>query len=260
MLLDAGSDVNKASNERETALHYAARYGHTTCIGLLLDCVSVDINARTIWGLTPLMLAAGSRCGEAGLALVGAGAAVSSRDRSGRSALHHAVKNDMRTLSEWLLELGADCNAVDSDGNTPLIEALAAGKQAMVALLVRFGCRVREVVGHATLSGEYRWCTAFELAVHLGHTHSAHLLYAAGCNFSQFLVPVDQALVAGRLAPSIADWISRCVGQPRPLVDCVRIAVREALDVRQQEKLSSLPLPPALLSYIGFTNEREFDE
>jgi len=257
MLLDAGSDVNKTSNERETALHYAARYGHTACIGLLLDCPSVDVNARTMWGLTPLMLAANSRCSEAALELVGAGAAVTSRDRADKSVLHYAVKNDMGTLTEWLLELGADPNAADSDGNTPLIEALVAGKQSIVALLVRFGCRVRDVIGHATLSGEYRWCTALELAVHLGHTRAARLLYAAGCDFSQFLVPVDRV---GSLSASTAEWISRCMGQPRPLADILRVVIREALDVRQQEKLHTLPLPPALLTFLAFADEREFDE
>ena len=260
MLLNAGSDVNKTSNEKETALHYAARYGHSACIGLLLDCGNADVNARTVWGLTPLMLTASRRCSEAALVLVGGGAAVTSRDRADKSVLHHAAKNDMRTLAQWLLELGADPNAVDSDGNTPLIEALVAGKQSMVALLVRFGCRVRDVVGHATLSGEYRWCTALELAVHLGHTRAVRLLYAAGCDFSQFLVPVDQTTIAGGLSPSIAEWIPGCVGQPRLLVEILRIVIREALDGRQQEKLNCLPLPPALVTFLAFSDEREFDE
>lgn len=257
MLLDAGSDVNKTSNERETALHYAARYGHRTCISLLLDCGTIDVNARTMWGLTPLMLAANSRCNEAALELVGGGAAVTSRDRAQKTVLHYAVKNDMRTLAQWLLDLGADPDAADSDGNTTLIDALVAGKQAMVAVLVRFGCRVRDVVGHATLSGQYRWCTPLELAVHLGQTHTARLLYAAGCDFSQFLVGVDQTT---GLSASTCEWISRCVGQPRPLVDVVRVVVRQSLDVRQQEKLNSLPLPPALITFLGFNDEREFDD
>jgi len=260
MLLDAGSDVNKRGNENETALHYAARYGHTACIRLLLDCVRIDVNARTMWGLTPLMLAANSWCSEAAMELVGAGAAVTSRDRAEKSVLHYAVKNDMSTLAQWLLELGADPNAADSDGNTPLIEALVAGKQSMVALLVRFGCRVRHVIGHATVSGEYRWCTPLELAVHLGHTCAARMLYAAGCDFSQFLIPVDRATVAGGLSPSTAEWISGCVGQPRSLADILRVVVRETLDIGQQEKLNSLPLPTALLTFLAFADEREFDE
>jgi len=260
MLLDVGSDVNKTSNEKETALHYAARYGHTRCIGLLLDCGTADVNARTVWGLTPLMLAAGSRCSEAALELVGAGADVSSRDRAEKSVLHHAVKNDLKALAQWLLELGADPSATDSDGNTPLIDALVYGKQPMVALLVRFGCPVRNVVGHATLSGEYRWCTALELAVHLGHTRAARLLHAAGCDFSQFLVPVDRANVAGGVSESTAEWMSRCAGQPRSLADIVRVVIRDALGVRQQEKLNSLPLPPALVTFLAFTDEREFDD
>ena len=252
--------MNKTSTEKESALHYAARHGHKFCISLLLDCSNIDVNARTMWGLTPLMLAANSRCSEAALQLVGAGAAVTSRDRAHKTVLHHAVKSDMDTLAQWLLELGADPNAADSDGNTPLIEALVAGKQSMVALLVRFGCRVRDVVGHATLSGQYRWCTALELAVHLGHTRAARLLYAAGCDFSQFLVPVDQATVAGGVSASTSAWISQCAGQPKSLADTLRIVIREALDVRQQEKLNSLPLPPALLTFLAFSDEREFDD
>jgi len=85
MLLDAGGEVNKASNERETALHYAARHGHRACLGLLLDCAALDVNARTMWGVTPLMMAANSRSSDAALQLVGAGAAVTSRDRADKT-------------------------------------------------------------------------------------------------------------------------------------------------------------------------------
>jgi len=267
MLLDAGSDVNKASNERETALHYAARHGHRSCVGLLLDCSDVDLNARTMWGLTPLMLAANSRSSELALQLVGAGAAVTARDRADKTVLHYAAKNALTTLGQWLLELGADPDAADSDGNSPLVEALVAGggggggePSPTVGLLVRFGCRVRDVVGHATVSGDYRWCTPLELAVHRGHARAARLLHAAGCDFAQFLVPVEPATLAARLSPSAVEWMSRCVGQPRSLVDTVRIVIREALDVRQQDKLSALPLPPALVTYLSFNDEREFDD
>lgn len=260
MLLGAGSDVNKTSNEKETALHYGARYGHRACVELLLDCGSADVDARTMWGLTPLMMAANRRCSEVALELVGAGASIASRDRADKSVLHYAVKNDLTTLADWLLELGADPDVADSDGNSPLIEALVAGTQSTVGLLVRFGCRARDVVGHATVSGEYRWCTPLELAVHRGHARAARLLHAAGCDFSQFLVPVDPATLADRLSASTVEWISRCVGQPRSLVDILRIVIREALDVRQQDKLNALPLPPALITFLAFADEREFDD
>jgi len=93
--------------------------------------------------------------------------------------------------------------------------------------------------------------------VYQGQTRAARLLYAAGCEFSQFLVPLDEQTT---LSASTGAWVSRCVGGPRSLADIVRVVVREALDVRQQEKLSTLPLPPALVTFLGFTDEREFDD
>jgi len=174
--------------------------------------------------------------------------------------LHYAVKNDLVTLGQWLLELGADPDAVDSDGNSPLVDALVAGNQASVVLLVRWGCRVRDVVGHATVAGDYRWCTPLELAVHRGDARPARLLHAAGCDFARFLVPLDPATLAGRLSASTVEWMSRCVGQPRSLAETVRIVVRESLDVRLQDKLSALALPPALVAFLAFADEREFDD
>lgn len=36
----------------------------------------------------------------------------------------------------WLLQAGADCNAVDEEGLTPIVMAAASGRLAMVAALL----------------------------------------------------------------------------------------------------------------------------
>src|SRR5437588_11860946 len=42
------------------------------------------------------------------------------RDRSGLTPLHHAVKNNEINFIRFLIEAGADVNAKDNNGNTPL--------------------------------------------------------------------------------------------------------------------------------------------
>lgn len=42
------------------------------------------------------------------------------RDRSGQTPLHHAVKNNEITFVRFLIDAGADVDAKDNNGNTPL--------------------------------------------------------------------------------------------------------------------------------------------
>lgn len=56
-LIEFGADVSKTSFKNETAMHLAAKNGHTDVIKLLLE-YNVNVNAFDRELRTPLMLAA----------------------------------------------------------------------------------------------------------------------------------------------------------------------------------------------------------
>lgn len=58
MLQIPGIDINKPDNELNTPLHYAAECGHLGAIRLLLLPNKLNMDAKNVFGFTPLMKAA----------------------------------------------------------------------------------------------------------------------------------------------------------------------------------------------------------
>jgi ankyrin repeat protein len=161
-LLDYGADVNVKTTRGATPLHVAAYYGEAEIVEMLIKR-GADVNARTFieralgeWSLnacTPLhstltewdpLFGASARLTseikqedllralyECIILLVKHGADVNARDAHGRTPLHYAVNSasyfpDISKVLEVLLRYGAHINVKDRDGNTPLHYALGA--------------------------------------------------------------------------------------------------------------------------------------
>ena len=140
LLLDNGMDVNDADEDERTALHLASR---TRSLALATKLVSkgAKIDARNIWGDTPLDDAAicGSR--EIVQLLISHGAPVNSPD-NGCTGLRHAVAKGYLDVVAFLLDNGA--NAPFSAAHDPELLcaarlAVSDGNSDMIKLLCDHG-------------------------------------------------------------------------------------------------------------------------
>ena len=120
-----------------TPLHYAATYGSTESIGILLDR-GADPNARNSGDVTPLIYA-GYNLEKTSL-LIEKGADVNARARNGTTALIVAasVHNNAATV-RYLLEKGADLKAARANGVDALQTAAWKGEAEVVRQLLAKG-------------------------------------------------------------------------------------------------------------------------
>jgi len=134
-----------------TLLHDAAGHGSLVVVELLLE-LGADPNASDQGGHTPLYCV-GNECatetgGEVVRALVTRGADVNTRGGVKHcTALHMAARRGNVAVANALLNCGADLEARDRAGVTPLRRAVNCRKTEMVAFLLSRGAlsRPREV-------------------------------------------------------------------------------------------------------------------
>ena len=178
-LLSAGADPSIALPEGETVLMAAAKSGNPEVVAALLDAETttgggdygggaivlnaVDTNAKENWyGQTALMLAAAGNHTEAMQILIDAGAEldaesaridapeiepdrrqggfVYARIPEGRlTALHFAARQGHVEAAQTLINAGANLDAQDNYGTTPVVMAVLNGHLGIAATLLEAG-------------------------------------------------------------------------------------------------------------------------
>ena len=124
-------DVNTADHVGVPPINYALRArgaGANELVDLLI-AAGADVNGRRAEGVAtlPLMTAATIRRPDLVKRLLRAGADVGAARANGWTALHFAAIYDDPETIAVLLAAGADPDAVDDEGDTPLAVALANG-------------------------------------------------------------------------------------------------------------------------------------
>ena len=142
VLLQRGADVHAKNKDGWTPLHVAARENASATAGLLLK-QKADVNAReTLFGWTPLHLAAAKEDASATAeVLLKQKADLNARDKFGWTPLHSAASNNSYETVEVLLNNGADVNAEDNHGWGPLYWASRKNASEAAEVLRRYGGR-----------------------------------------------------------------------------------------------------------------------
>jgi ankyrin repeat protein len=121
--LEHGADVNARREDLSTPLHVAVAWGYFKVVRMLLQC-RVDVNSRDAEGETPLHLVRKSRSGVKHLnvvqLLLERGADVNSQDKVDATVLHNASQMLNLEMARVLVDHGANLNAVNTWGQTPL--------------------------------------------------------------------------------------------------------------------------------------------
>src|SRR5580658_1171410 len=141
MLLNHGADVNKTNAQGQTALMWAAAERNSAAVQVLIEH-KADLAAKThpapppkpldtifsapfpVGGMTALLFAARQNDMKSAAALLAAGADVKQTAQDGTSPILVAILNGHYALANFLLEHGADPNAVDGKGRAALYAAV----------------------------------------------------------------------------------------------------------------------------------------
>ncbi|EXJ90248.1 hypothetical protein A1O1_03347 [Capronia coronata CBS 617.96] len=137
-LLLAGGDPKAISLEGRTPLHYAVQAGSVHCVDLLL-LAGCDVHLKDKRGDDAILVAAWASDAPLMIeTLVKAGANIMSHNAGGVTCLQSAACLNHAGNVAALLDLGADIDAFDQNGDTPLFETIYYDcKQAFETLLQR---------------------------------------------------------------------------------------------------------------------------
>ncbi|XP_050312552.1 rabankyrin-5 [Anthonomus grandis grandis] len=125
LLLERGANPSMLTNEqRLTPVHYAVKSNSAECLRAFINnnnkTEDKRFNMRDVNGDTPLSLALG--CGFKGLVplLIKGGADINVRNGQDLTLLHQAIMKEDAETALYLLQHGADVNALTSHSETPL--------------------------------------------------------------------------------------------------------------------------------------------
>ena len=262
--LGLGADVNTRNSNGTTLLMYAAAYGSSEAVRLLLDrgadvnahnqfdataliwsandpakasmlvAKGADVNAKTKQGRTPLMVAATcDGCADTVRLLLAKGAELKAKDFRDDTALHEAAEaNDIETM-RLLIDKGADATAADGGGYTPLMTVAAHCNEAAIQFMLAKGANVNAA---NTFSGE----------VEFGKIQLIHLtplmLAAPHCSAGIVKTLLDAGAKVNEKDLREMTPLMFAVSSERQDMDVLNLLLKSGADVNARSNMGETPL------------------
>ncbi|XP_030199028.1 ankyrin repeat and SOCS box protein 9 [Gadus morhua] len=261
-LLTQGFPADLRSLDGVTALHEACLAGHAPCTRLLLEhgatvtahthartharthaqahthslCVSVQVEAESSDGATPLLNACRRGSAACVRLLLGRGPAVPTNQLLA-GAVHEAAGRGHRECLELLLASGGAVEVALPGCGTPLYAACLGGATACVESLLLAGAEVGGAAGGSS---------PLHAAVAAGAGPAVELLMAYGADGSARNAEGNTALELA--AAAMRTTLGRA--GPASLAQFCRLSVRRRLGRSRLSSASRLPLPPSLKDFL----------
>ncbi|PSN40934.1 hypothetical protein C0J52_16263 [Blattella germanica] len=137
-LLKLGANPNAKDKYGRTPMHYAVEANLIKVVECLLE-LKCYIDCTSKYGYTPLLIAITRLNDEIGIKLLKHGANPNAKDECGRTPMHHAVEANLIKVVECLLELECDIDCSNTEGGTPLLKAIEQGNEEIAITLLNHG-------------------------------------------------------------------------------------------------------------------------
>ena len=185
MRMLGNTDVDQASIDGTTALHWAVHRNDDTMVDRILDAGATP-TLRNRYGIPPLNLAAVNGNPAVLKRLLAAGSDPDTSVPGGETVLMTASRTGDPAAIAALLDAGADANAINDAGQTALMWAAAANNAHAVAALVAGGAEL----AMRTEKG----LDALLFAVRAGRVEATTALLDAGADIGATLATGESAL------------------------------------------------------------------
>ena len=159
LLLEQGADVHALDNNHSTPLHFISQYGGAWAARVLLEYGAV-VDVRDNKDSTPLHVASQCGNAKAARLLLEHGANIYAQNKEGQTPRHllltmwsHKVPDDDVDSIRFFLERGADVDTADNNHSTLLHQASFGGNIKVAHLLLEHGANIdaRNKEGHTPL-------------------------------------------------------------------------------------------------------------